>query len=71
MSSETLNVRGADTVESGRQHGAHSHGEEHAGPAQPELHARRDTIHTETELSLNPLAAFLPSRGGKATAVTR
>ena len=37
LSREMLNVRGADAVEkSGRQHGAHRHGEVHVGPARSE-----------------------------------
>jgi hypothetical protein len=37
LSRVMLNVRGADAVEkSGRQHGAHRHGEVHAGPARSE-----------------------------------
>jgi hypothetical protein len=72
LSREMLNVQGADAVEkSGRQHGAHRHGEVHAGPARSETPCTRGHHpHGSREIP-GPPGMATPGRSGKATAVIR
>ena len=72
LSREMLNVRGADAVEkSGRQHGAHRHGEVRVGPAWSETPCMPGHHpHGNREIP-EPPGRVSPGRGGKAMAVIR
>ena len=72
LSREMLKVRGADAVEkSGRQHGAHRHGEVHAGPARSETpRTLGNLLHGNREIPGLP-GNLSPGRGGKAIAGIR
>ena len=72
LSREKLKLQGADAVErSGKQHGAHRHGEEHAGPARSETPCTLGhLLHGNREIP-GPPGRTAPGRGGKAMAGTR
>ena len=72
LSREILKVQGADAVEkSGRPHGAHRHGEVHAGPARSETpRTLGNLLHGNREIPGLP-GRLSPGRGGKASAEIR
>ena len=72
LSRERLKLRGADAVEkSGRPHGAHRHGEAHAGPARSEApRTLGNLLHGNREVPGSP-GTPSPGRGGKALAGIR
>ena len=69
LNREILKVQGADAVEkSGRLHGAHRHGEVHAGPARSETPCTRGH-HPHENREIHGLPGMsAPGRGGKASA---